>query len=260
MTWPSAIPSALAQDVVATLTEGQDVESLGINGVAWYDEEVDVGGIWVSGVRAGSAASNAGVRAGDILLRLAGRDVVVGTTEPDEDSGNGGDADRTVPNGFRLVTDSTGRLTTVMPEGWQDFSQGRLDTEIGTASGMALSPDNANFLEGDGSAPGVLMVIYEDLGRSDLRDVRNFLARSVGVTDACIDQGGENEPTEFQTRYETLIYVDRNYGDCFGTSLQAYVAAMWFPDAEAFVGYVATYQTAKQMENEDTILLNIDTN
>lgn len=71
-----AIPADVARDVVETLAEGTDVESLGINGFAWYDEEEAIGGVWVSGIRAGSAASNVGVEPGDILLSLAGRDVV----------------------------------------------------------------------------------------------------------------------------------------------------------------------------------------
>jgi serine protease Do len=304
-----AIPGTIAQGVVDTLMTGQDVESLGINGLAWFDPGTDVGGIWVSGVRAGSSASNAGVDAGDILLSLAGRDVVtvsdeatkrgycdvlrtqgddnpmaisvyrpgagefldgeinnpakplvvVGTTEP-TDPADDPDTDTSVPAGFRLVTDSTGRLTTVMPEGWQDYAQGRITTEVGVASGMALSPDNDNFLEGDGSSPGVLLVIYQDKVREDLKDMRNFLARSVGVVDSCTDQGGENQATRFDTRYETLYYVDRYYSDCTDQGMQAYVATMWFPDAELLVGYVAAYNTQLQMEREDTILFNIQVN
>lgn len=71
-----AIPADLARDVVETLAEGTDVESLGINGFAWYESDDEIGGIWVSGIRAGSAASSVGVEPGDILLSLAGRDVV----------------------------------------------------------------------------------------------------------------------------------------------------------------------------------------
>jgi hypothetical protein len=147
-----------------------------------------------------------------------------------------------------------------MPEGWQDYAQGRITTEVGVASGMALSPDNDNFLEGDGSSPGVLLVIYQDKVREDLKDMRNFLARSVGVVDSCTDQGGENQATRFDTRYETLYYVDRYYSDCTDQGMQAYVATMWFPDAELLVGYVAAYNTQLQMEREDTILFNIQVN
>ncbi len=304
-----AIPGAIAQGVVATLAQGEDVESLGINGLAWFDEESDIGGIWVNGVRAGSAASNAGVEAGDILLSLAGRDVVtaedeatkrgycdvlrtqgvdtameltvyrpttseylkgeinnpnkplvvVGTDRPADTGDDNGD-ERTVPDGFRIVTDSSGELSTVMPDGWDDFSQGRITTDVGVASGMALSGDNDNFLEGDRSAAGVLILIFEDLNKDDLLPVRNFLARQVGVASDCIDQGGVNKPTDFDIRYERLVFVDREYSDCTSSGTMAYVATMWFPDAETLIGYVASYNNSKQMGVEETILFNIDLN
>jgi serine protease Do len=69
-----AISAELAQDVVETLSKGQDEESIGINGYAIAYE--DIAGLWVSGIRAGSAASDLGLMAGDIVLDLAGRPVV----------------------------------------------------------------------------------------------------------------------------------------------------------------------------------------
>lgn len=42
--------------------------------------------------------------------------------------------------------------------------------------------------------------------------------------------------------------------------MQAYVATMWFPDAELLAGYAAAYNTQLQMEREDTILFNIQVN
>jgi serine protease Do len=69
-----AIPAELAIDVVEVLSQGQDQDSIGINGTAVADE--DLAGIWVSGVRAGSPASDLGIEAGDVVLSLGGRDVV----------------------------------------------------------------------------------------------------------------------------------------------------------------------------------------
>ncbi len=69
-----AIPAELAIDVVEVLSQGQDQDSIGINGTAVAGE--DLAGIWVSGVRAGSPASDLGIEAGDIVLSLGGRDVV----------------------------------------------------------------------------------------------------------------------------------------------------------------------------------------
>jgi len=300
-----AIPGAIAQGVVATLMEGSDVESLGINGVALFDDDNDIGGLWVSGVRAGSAASNAGIEAGDIVLNLAGRDVVtaedqatkrgycdvlrtqgvdspmaitvyrpttgtylkgeinnpnkplteVGTQRPSDTDNN---QERTVPNGYRVVTDSTGRLSTVMPEGWSDFSQGRITTDVGVASGMALSGDNDNFLEGNRSAAGVLLIVFEDLKKDDLLEVRNFLARQVGLQESCTDAGGINKPTEDQTRYEKVVFVDRQYTNCTSQGAKGYVASLWFPDSQVLVGYVATFNNDRQAKIEQTILFNID--
>lgn len=69
-----AIPAGLAQEVVTELAAGQDKEAIGVNGFAFADE--DYAGLWVSGVRAGSPASDLGIEPGDIILELAGRPVV----------------------------------------------------------------------------------------------------------------------------------------------------------------------------------------
>ena len=69
-----AIPAELAIDVVEVLSQGQDQDSIGINGTAVAGE--NLAGIWVSGVRAGSPASDLGIEAGDVVLSLGGRDVV----------------------------------------------------------------------------------------------------------------------------------------------------------------------------------------
>ena len=69
-----AISAELARTVVDTLSKGQDQDSIGINGYAIAYE--DIAGLWVSGIRAGSPASDLGIMAGDIVLDLAGRPVV----------------------------------------------------------------------------------------------------------------------------------------------------------------------------------------
>ncbi len=71
-----AIPQAIAAPVVEILRTGADQDSIGINGEAFYDEASSLAGIWVSGVRSGSPASNAGVEAGDVIVQMEGRDVV----------------------------------------------------------------------------------------------------------------------------------------------------------------------------------------
>lgn len=63
-----AIPAALARPIVQTLSKGQNLDTLGINGRAFRAEEVS--GIWVFSVKSGSPAGKAGIQAGDILLGI----------------------------------------------------------------------------------------------------------------------------------------------------------------------------------------------
>jgi serine protease Do len=72
-----AIPAAVAKPVVDVLRTGEDQDSIGVNGEAFYDEQNSLAGVWVSGVRSGSPASNAGILAGDVITKLEGRDVVL---------------------------------------------------------------------------------------------------------------------------------------------------------------------------------------
>ncbi len=61
-----AIAHDLASPVVEQM-EGGDVESIGINGWAVFDEALGVSGIWVAGVSAGSPAAEADILPGDII-------------------------------------------------------------------------------------------------------------------------------------------------------------------------------------------------
>lgn len=57
--------------VIDQLRQGQDVTSIGVNGLAVSDGE-GLTGIWVSSVKSGSPADNVGIEAGDIILSLEG--------------------------------------------------------------------------------------------------------------------------------------------------------------------------------------------
>ena len=63
-----AIGRDLAEDVMAELEEGKDIESIGVNGIALTWE--DFTGIWVYSVESGSPADEAGVEGGDIITTL----------------------------------------------------------------------------------------------------------------------------------------------------------------------------------------------
>jgi serine protease Do len=66
-----AINGTAAQDVVAQLQAGDDVQSIGVNGQAVNDGDT-ISGIWVSSVKSGSPADAAGVQGGDIITTMEG--------------------------------------------------------------------------------------------------------------------------------------------------------------------------------------------
>ncbi len=67
-----AISAPLARRIVADLTEGRDVNSIGINGRAVRSDDGSISGVWVSSVESGSPASAAGIEPADIIVRMEG--------------------------------------------------------------------------------------------------------------------------------------------------------------------------------------------
>jgi serine protease Do len=67
-----AINASEARSIINRLESGEDVDSLGINGVAIYSDDGTLSGIWVSSVASGSPADEAGIQAGDIVTTLEG--------------------------------------------------------------------------------------------------------------------------------------------------------------------------------------------
>ncbi|MGI9601215.1 MAG: S1C family serine protease, partial [Acidimicrobiales bacterium] len=78
-----AIDAAQAEAVISTLSTGEDVDSVGINGQAVADPEAGISGIWVASVESGSPADNAGIEAGDIVTKLEGLVLAVDGTMSD---------------------------------------------------------------------------------------------------------------------------------------------------------------------------------
>ena len=64
-----AISAATVHSMAEQLTDGQDVDSVGIDGEAFLTEN-GVAGIWVTSVVAGSPADRTRIRAGDILTKI----------------------------------------------------------------------------------------------------------------------------------------------------------------------------------------------
>lgn len=76
-----AIGASTAASLVERLKNGEDIDSIGVNGEAFEDLEEDVRGVWVISVATGSPAFNVGIRAGDVITRLenlaVGRDATM---------------------------------------------------------------------------------------------------------------------------------------------------------------------------------------
>jgi len=67
-----AIAADLGRNVVDRLQDGEDFESLGINGEAVLSPDGSFSGVWVSSVKSGSPADIAGVEGGDLMTKLEG--------------------------------------------------------------------------------------------------------------------------------------------------------------------------------------------
>ncbi len=70
-----AISHTVARDVVTQLREGVNLDSLGINGLAFASKDKDVSGIYVQSVQSGSIADKAGLKGGDVILEIENRPV-----------------------------------------------------------------------------------------------------------------------------------------------------------------------------------------
>lgn len=69
-----------AQRIISELATNNYVQSLGINGEAFINEDGSLSGIWVSSVASGSPADAAGIRGGDVLTRLEGLELATDGT------------------------------------------------------------------------------------------------------------------------------------------------------------------------------------
>ncbi len=67
-----AIGRDAALPIIEQFKAGDDVDSLGINGMAVISDDGTLSGIWVSSVKSGSPADTAGVQPGDLITSLEG--------------------------------------------------------------------------------------------------------------------------------------------------------------------------------------------
>ena len=67
-----AITADTAQPLIRRLRQGENVDSVGVNGVAVSNDDGSVTGVWVLSVASGSEADQAGLEGGDIITDLEG--------------------------------------------------------------------------------------------------------------------------------------------------------------------------------------------
>ncbi len=78
-----AIASDEASEVVETLKGEENVDWLGINGQAVFDDTTGQAGVWVAGVESGSPAADVGLEPGDIVIKMEGIGIGVDGTMAD---------------------------------------------------------------------------------------------------------------------------------------------------------------------------------
>lgn len=64
------IAGNLARSVVETLRNGENLDSIGVNGAAVANQDQTIVGVWAYSIQPGSAADKAGLKPGDIITRL----------------------------------------------------------------------------------------------------------------------------------------------------------------------------------------------
>ncbi|MEE9216707.1 MAG: S1C family serine protease [Anaerolineales bacterium] len=78
-----AISRDVASGIIDQLRQDQDVDSIGVNGVAVVSDDGTLSGVWVSSIASGSAADIAGVLPGDILTSMEGLMLAIDGTMAD---------------------------------------------------------------------------------------------------------------------------------------------------------------------------------
>jgi serine protease Do len=67
-----AITADTAQGVISTLRQGQNLDSVGVNGTAVSNQDGSLTGVWVLSVASGSPADYAGLQGGDLITKMEG--------------------------------------------------------------------------------------------------------------------------------------------------------------------------------------------
>ena len=248
-----AIASDTAQPIVAQLQEGENVDSLGINGTAVSDEESGTFGLWVNAVDAGSPASNLGLEPGDIITRMAGVDVGLDGTMKDycdilrtkgQDAAIGvevlrfdtsevlrgefngqelelafsfadelGETGDTYEN-FSIVTDDSNTIQVEVPDEWADVRGEAQEIAGVLAPSIQASPDVDAFIN-TFDVPGMEFVLTDQFTSADFETIMD----AIGPSELCTSAGREDyEDPLFTGRFEV-------WESCQGTDASYIVVA-----------------------------------
>lgn len=281
-----AIPTPVAQEVVSILETGEDVDSIGINGFALYNPDEQVGGLWVSGIRAGSPASNAGIEPGDILLTLAGRDVVQAS-------------DNATKAGYCDVLRTQGTDAAMAAEVYRPTTDEVLSGEINnpakpltpiptagggggggtTTTGFTSQSDPTGRMTVDlpnawsdvdseitetafGSAGYLAAAPNQDTFLTGSRDgagVLYLVHENLSESDLISTRDDyatllalpadctESGSVDTPTEYADYVYVGTDYVDCTG-GLSAYIASLYYPASGVLVTVAGSYGTTEEQD------------
>lgn len=78
-----AIDQQAARSVLEELKQGEDVDTLGINGMAVTSEDGSISGVWISSVKSGSPADQTGLMGGDLITSMENLPLAVDGTMAD---------------------------------------------------------------------------------------------------------------------------------------------------------------------------------
>lgn len=254
-----AVERDLARPLIEQMRQGENVDSIGINGEAVTDGDT-FAGIWVSSVASGSPADQAGIRGGDFITTLEG--LVVGTDgtmasycdilrsrNPEDtmsvelirfETGeilegqingrelevtgtlDGGTTSDGGGGGYVQVADDTGTLVVSVPASWSQVD-GSAWTNDGEELGLSVvaAPD-LNGFRSSWTVPGVSFKASADLGVTDVE-----LLDAIDLSSDCQYDGRES--------YSDQLYAGQYdiWSDCGGSS--TYVVLTAVPQDSSFI-------------------------
>ncbi|MCU1359937.1 MAG: Peptidase and chymotrypsin/Hap [Ilumatobacteraceae bacterium] len=284
----TAIESADARPIIDQLADGEDVDSLGINGKTVTNDDGTLTGIWVSAVASGSPADDIGIQPGDIIDRFEGVSVGADGTMNDYC-----DVMRTHQPGdvlsVEVVRQSTGELlegqfngdylttTFSFADEYQDEAADGADyteyTDVTDDSGTLTVSVPTAWFDVDGtpvdlggvSSPSIVASTSVD-GFQNSWDVPGvqFVASEalVGYTaDELLDMAASDEcVSEGRVDYDDGVFAGRyeSYSDCGGTGAKSIVVAAFDEDGTYGVLVAVQVVTDADLVALDEILNTFD--